>query len=182
MDKENLAEADNLDDYLMDFWEGDDMDVDTLPSVESNDPIEDLDFAEEEPFDLIWDLLLVTVVYGEYFLEDLQSNVQFNTWHLRIDLFSEVKCVDDFRFRKEDLSALFELLRKPLGTVLEFVAGSAYQVQVKYQYTVPYETGLLMIIYQFSRPHRVRSDMEVKFGRRWAFISAVWSTFIDALK
>jgi hypothetical protein len=53
MDKENLAEADNLDDYLMDFWEGDDMDVDTLPSVESNDPIEDLDFAEEEPFDLI---------------------------------------------------------------------------------------------------------------------------------
>jgi hypothetical protein len=82
MDKENVAEADNLDDDLMDFWEGDNMDVDTLPSVESDDPIEDLDFGEEELFDLIRDLLLMTVVYREYILADLQSNVQFNKRHL----------------------------------------------------------------------------------------------------
>jgi hypothetical protein len=66
-------------------------------------------------------------------------------------------------------------------TVLEFVAGSADQMKVKYWYTVPYETGLLMIIYRLLCPHRVRSDMEVKFGRRQAFISAVCSKFIDAL-
>jgi hypothetical protein len=94
MDEENKGE--NLDDYLMGFLEDDNMDVDTLPSVESNDPIEDLDFGEEEPFDLIRDLLLMTVSYGEYFLENLQSNVQFNTQHLRIDLLSEVECVADF--------------------------------------------------------------------------------------
>jgi hypothetical protein len=44
INEENMAEADNLDDYLMNFWEGDDMDVDTLPSVESNDPIEVFNF------------------------------------------------------------------------------------------------------------------------------------------
>jgi hypothetical protein len=96
MDEENVAEADNLDDYWKDFWEGDDMDVDSLPSVDSNDPIEDLDFGEEELFDLIRDLIWMTVVYGEFILEDLQSNVQFNTQHLQIHHLSEVKCVDDF--------------------------------------------------------------------------------------
>jgi hypothetical protein len=67
--------------------------------------------------------------------------------------------VDDFRFRKEDLSALFELLQRPLGTVLEFVAGQADQVQVKYLYTVPYETGLLVIIYRCCIP--------TQFEARW---------------
>jgi hypothetical protein len=181
MDEENAAEAEDLDDYWKDFWEGDDMDVNSLSSVDSDDPIEDLDFGEDEPVDLIGDLISMTVVYGEFILEDLQSNVQFNTRHLQIHHLSEVKCVDDFRFRKEDLSTLFELLQTPLGTVLEFVAGLADQVKVKYQYTVPYETGLLMIIYQLLRPYRVRSNMEVNFGRCWAFISAVCGMFIDAL-
>jgi hypothetical protein len=51
-----------------------------------------------------------------------------------------------------------------METVLEFVAGTTDLVKVKNRYTVPYKTGLLMIIYQLLRPHRVRSDMEVKFG------------------
>jgi hypothetical protein len=71
MNKENKGKANNLNDYLMGFLEGDNIDVNTLPSVESNDPIEDLDFGEEELFDLIRDLLSMTVSYGEYILEDL---------------------------------------------------------------------------------------------------------------
>jgi hypothetical protein len=82
MDEENKGDVDDLDDYLMDFCVGDDMVVDTLPSVESDDPIEDLDFGEETSFDLIRELLPMTVVYGEYILADLQSNVEFNTRHL----------------------------------------------------------------------------------------------------
>jgi hypothetical protein len=61
------------------FCEVDEMDVDTLPSVESDDPIEDLDFGEETSFDLIGELLPMTMVYGEYILANLQSNVEFNT-------------------------------------------------------------------------------------------------------
>jgi hypothetical protein len=49
MDKENVAEADDLDDYLMDFWEGDNMDVDTLPSVESDDQLKIL-ISEKKKF------------------------------------------------------------------------------------------------------------------------------------
>jgi hypothetical protein len=38
----------------MDFWEGDDdMDVDTLTSIESNDPIDDIDLSFREEDSLI---------------------------------------------------------------------------------------------------------------------------------
>jgi hypothetical protein len=119
MGKEYNGNADNLDNYLMGFWEGDDdMDLSTLPSVDSDDPIEDLDptfgeeedvFGEEDKFDAINTLLPLMVVYGEYIVTDLQSNVEFNSQHLRITLLSDVECVDDFRFRKEYLKALFNL-------------------------------------------------------------------------
>jgi hypothetical protein len=43
--------------------------------------------------------------------------------HLQIAHLSGVECIDDFCFRKEDLQVLFDLLQKPLETVLEFVPG-----------------------------------------------------------
>jgi hypothetical protein len=118
-------------------------------------PINDLDFGEETSFDLIRELLPMTAVYREYILANLQSNVEFNTQHLQIDQLSEVECVNNFQFRKEVLAELFKLLRKPMETVLEFVAGTTDLVKVRNQYTVPYETGMFMIIYRLSRPHRV---------------------------
>jgi hypothetical protein len=67
MDNENEGDANNLDDYLMGFWEGDDMDVDTCFSFESDDPIADFDFGEDDTFDVIGTLLPLTVVYGNIF-------------------------------------------------------------------------------------------------------------------
>jgi hypothetical protein len=46
------------------FWEGDEMDVNTLHSVESNDPNADLDFREDDIFVVISTLLPLTIVYG----------------------------------------------------------------------------------------------------------------------
>jgi hypothetical protein len=45
--------------------------ISTHSSVDSNDPIEDLDpaFGEEDAFDAINTLLPLTVVYGEYILQ-----------------------------------------------------------------------------------------------------------------
>jgi hypothetical protein len=42
-----------------------------------------------------------------------------------------------------------------METVLEFVARMTDLVKVKNWYTIPYETGLLMIMYQLLHPHRV---------------------------
>jgi hypothetical protein len=100
-------------------------------------------------------LVPLTVVCGEYLLDDLQTNVVFNSQHLQIALLSDVECMDDFCFRKEDLTALFDLLLKPLDTVLKYVPGLTDLMKVKHQYTVLYETGCLMILYWLSRPNRV---------------------------
>jgi hypothetical protein len=67
--------------------------------------------------------------------------------------------VDNFQFRKEDLAELFDLLRKPMETVLEFVARTTDLVKVKNRYTILYKTGLLMIIYWLLCPHRVQSEV-----------------------
>jgi hypothetical protein len=81
---------------------------------------------------------------------------------------------------KEDLAELFDLLRKPMETVLEFVARTTDLVKVKNQYTILYKTGLI-VIYRLLRPHRVLSNMEVKFGHLQGFISGICSTSINAL-
>jgi hypothetical protein len=65
MDEDNGGNASTLDDYLMGFWEGGvNMDLNTIPSVDSDDPTEDLDltFGEEDMFDAIGTLLPLTVV------------------------------------------------------------------------------------------------------------------------
>jgi hypothetical protein len=57
-DGQDKGNADSLDNYLMNFCEGDDMDVNTLPSVESDDPIEDLDLEKK----------LALISLGSYYL------------------------------------------------------------------------------------------------------------------
>jgi hypothetical protein len=101
MEEDSRANVGNLDNYLMGFWEGDDdMDAEKLPSVESKNPIDDIDlsFREEDTFDLMGTLLPLMVVYREYLQDDLQTNVVFNSQHLRIALLSDVECVDNFCF------------------------------------------------------------------------------------
>jgi hypothetical protein len=79
------------------------------------------------------------------------------------------------------INSIVDVLQKPVDTVLKYVPWSTDLVKVKHEYTVPYETGLLMILYQLSCPNIVRCDMEVKFTCSQTFISGVFSTFIDAL-
>jgi hypothetical protein len=101
------------------------------------------------------------VVYGEYVLNNLQSNVDYK--HLQIAHLSDIECIDDFCFRKEDLQVLFDLLQKPLETVLEFVPGLADLVKVKHQYTVLYEAGLLMVFIGCLAPTKLDLTWKLSF-------------------
>jgi hypothetical protein len=146
--------------YLTDFTDAgkNSMDTNSLPSLEvDNDLIDDSDVLDgmEETFDPMETLILITITYRKFLLQDLESIVEFNMQHLHIDNLSKVECVNDFQFRKEDLRELFNLLCKPLNTVLLYVPGSDDMVRVKNQYAVPYETGLLMILVRLAHPYRV---------------------------
>jgi hypothetical protein len=96
---------------------------------------------------------------------------------------SEVDCLNDFCFCKDDSDEFIQLLKKPMGHELIYVEGSDDMVKVKHWYTIPYETGILMILYRLARPQRVRCNLERKFACRRARCSAVCvcGTFIDAL-
>jgi hypothetical protein len=80
------------------------MDADTPPSVESDNPIDDLDLSFGDKDVLIGTLLPLTVVYREYILDELQTNVVFNSQHLQIALLSDVECMENFHFQKEVLN------------------------------------------------------------------------------
>ena len=49
------------------------------------------------------------------------------------------------------------------------------------RYTIPYETGMIILLYRCSRPRQLRPEMEMIFGIRKSRISAIIQTFSKAL-
>jgi nuclease HARBI1 len=89
-----------------------------------------------------------------------------------------VTCLSEFRFRKQDLQQLANLLWPRLAVDLP---GVREDVVVKNKYRVPFKTGLLLVLYRFARPHKIHGDMKTFFGMRRSHICATISTFFDAL-
>jgi hypothetical protein len=125
------------------------------------------------------DALCVTVLYNHY-INDVQEEsvrIEFGRRPLVQD-FDDVTCLSEFRFRKQDLQQLANLLWPRLAVDLP---GVREAVVVKNKYRVPFETGLLLVLYRFARPHKIHGDMETFFGMRRSHICATISTFVDAL-
>ena len=106
--------------------------------------------------------------------------MDFTVGPLRVAQLDDVQCVVDFRFQKNALAKLIELLQLPLSHFLDFCDDTDY-VKCDNKYKIPFETGILMILHRLARPHRIRSDTERMFHCRRSKISAVCSTFIDTL-
>ena len=92
--------------------------------------------------------------------------------------FDDVTCLSEFRFHKQDLQRLANLLWPWLAVDLP---GVREAVAVKNKYRVPFETGLLLVLYHFARPHKIHGNMETFLGMRRSHICATISTFVDAL-
>ena len=84
----------------------------------------------------------------------------------------------DFRFRKDDLQEIADSLWPKLKPFLE---GTRGKIMVQNQYQCPYETGLLLVLYRLARPRCLRPELETYFCMRKSRISAIISTFMDAL-
>jgi hypothetical protein len=108
----------------------------------------------------------------------VDGTIDFNKKHLVIENFNEAQCLDEFRFRKQDLQVIADRLWPKLSLLLE---GTRDKIVVSYGYVVPYETGLLLVLYRLARPRRVRPDMEAFFSMRRSKISATVLTFTNAL-
>ena len=82
-----------------------------------------------------------------------------------------------FRFRKEHLT---ELVDKLWVRMEPFLIGTREKVICTRRYTIPYETGMLLLIFRLAHMTRVHPEMEVYFGLRRCHIGAVLDTFSDA--
>ena len=131
------------------------------------------DEAMQMVVSLLWDL--------EGGLED--STIRWRQRHegLLICEISEDDAIAHFRFRKPHLQELSDMLWPRLH---EFLPGAGSPNLVVFEngnYSAPYETMLLMVLFRFSRPRRIYKDMEAYFGYRRSKISASIKAMVHAL-
>jgi hypothetical protein len=91
---------------------------------------------------------------------------------------SEDDALSYFCFRKKDLQ---DLANKLWPRLMESLGDDPGNVVVKTRYAMPYETLLLLIMFRFLRPRRLRNEMEGFFGMRKSKISAGIDTMMDAM-
>jgi nuclease HARBI1 len=108
----------------------------------------------------------------------VDDTIDFNSRAMVIADLNESECLNEFRFRKHDLQEAANLLWPKLSVLLD---GTRDKIVVLNGYTVPYETGLLMLLYRLARPRRLRPEMEKFFKMRKSKISATITTFSNAL-
>lgn len=108
----------------------------------------------------------------------LDGTIDFTSDPLKISDLDESKAIMDFRFRKDDLQEIADSLWPKMEPFLE---GTRDNILVQNRYRCPFETGLLLVMFRLARPRRIRPEMETYFSMRKSRISAIMSTFIDAL-
>ena len=87
-------------------------------------------------------------------------------------------CIQYFRFRKEHIFDLVQLLWPKMSLIL---FGEYDKIKVHNRYTVHFETGILIMLFKFARPVRVTVEMERRFFMKRSHISAITKTFSYAL-
>ena len=120
-----------------------------------------------------------TIEYAQsIFAPIVDDSINFQSPPLLIQDLNESESLHEFRFRNQHLQEVADLLWPKLSLILD---GTKERIKVMNRYVVPYETGLLLVLYRLARPHRLRPDMENFFEMRKSKISAVIATFTDAL-
>ena len=107
----------------------------------------------------------------------VDETIDFESPPKLIDNYNESMCINFFRFRKADLQELANLLWPRMTMYLN---GDRDRISCQNRYTIPYEAGLLVMLYRFSRPSRIRPEMERFFCMRKSKLSAILSTFTCA--
>jgi nuclease HARBI1 len=95
-----------------------------------------------------------------------------------INDYNEATCINFFRFQKNDLQELATLLWPRIQTHLN---GNYDQIICINQYSIPFESGLLILLYRFSQPNRIRPNMEKFFCIQKSKLSAIILTFTNAM-
>ena len=128
------------------------------------------------------DELLNLVITTQQLSRKIHSN--FADHHVQwgkcvhVDDLSESKSIENCQMRKDDLMILLEKLWPKMHHQL---VGAQERITCENRYRVPYETGMIILLYCYSRPRRLHPEMEMIFGIQKSRLSAIIKTFSEAL-
>ena len=108
----------------------------------------------------------------------VDDTIDFNAPPKSIQDYNDSTCISYFRFRKNELQQLADLLWPRIHNILQ---GDHDSTVCTNGYRIPFETGLLILLYRLSRPNRIRPDMERFFNLRKSKISAIIDTYTSAM-
>lgn len=125
------------------------------------------------------DALRVTLLYDNFINTSRMETegIEFGRRMLIQDL-DDTTSISNFRFRKEDLQRLADLLWPRLGPHFE---GTKESIKVKNKYRIPFETGILLVLFWLARARKIHCEMESYFGMRQSHMCAVIATFVNVI-
>ena len=97
---------------------------------------------------------------------------------LRVEEINDAVAVSYFRLRHDQLMHLIHVLWDRLQDKFD---GEYERIRVENRYCVPFDSGIMLCLYRFSRPKRIHSEMERFFRIRKSKISAAVKTFTQVI-
>jgi hypothetical protein len=107
------------------------------------------------------------------------ESIEWRGKRLLVDDLSDDDSIFHFQFRKKHLQ---ELVNKLWPQLEPYLIGSKTAIIFDdWRYSCPYQTLLLMAFFRFSRPRRIRKEMERFFGIRRSKISSGIKAMVDEM-
>jgi len=150
----------------------------TAPFIDISSMSKYLDTAAEHDFAMLF--LIHALMIRELILSPIvDTTIDWELDPVIVEDLQESDCLAYFRFRQVHLQHICNLLWPRMYPFLQ-IHPKLDLIRCK-GYVCPYETGMLMVLYRFSRPVRLRPEMEKFFHTRKSKISAIIYTFVRAL-
>ena len=137
----------------------------------------DLDNAMDVDRVLLKLIVTTTTLNNKINFTILDDGISWGCTPTIIDL-SESDALENCHLHKVDLQTLTDKLW-PLMSI--HLCGDQSRIMCVNQYTIKYESGILILLYHLSCPQRLRPDMEKIFGIQKSCLSAIIQMFPEAL-
>jgi hypothetical protein len=133
----------------------------SVSSLTINDNNDNEEEERNEEHDTVDHVIRSTMAYSNFIYHPiLDELIDFTKPPLKISNLDDSKALLDFRFRKDDLQEIADSLWPKLEPFLE---GTHDKIMVQNQYQCPYETGLLLVLYQLACPCCICPELETYF-------------------
>ena len=139
-----------------------DQELSFITDIDVNDSEgEEGDEEGDEEHDTVDHVIRSTMDYSNFIYQPiLDESIDFTKPPLKISDLDDSKAILDFRFCKVDLQEIADSLWPKLEPFLE---GTQDKIMVQNQYQCPYETGLLLVLYQLAPPRHLHPERETYF-------------------